>query len=129
MLEACDMEELLGCHVSVHDRRVTFDIPAESWQYRVPQSAGSANANLASFRARVLIVATQVYPKQDVPAQIRALSHKYLELGFHRHELLRALPSESQAFSVFCVSKSRQQAWEIFLHAISVSVVSWSRRW
>ena len=27
MLEACDVEELLGCHVAVHDRRVTFDIP------------------------------------------------------------------------------------------------------
>ena len=101
MLEACDMEELLGCRVSVHDRRVTFDIPAESWQYRVPQSAGSANANLASFRARVLIVATQVYPKQDVPAQIRALSHKYLELGFHRHELLRALPAKAKRFRSF----------------------------
>ncbi|CAE6970378.1 unnamed protein product [Symbiodinium sp. CCMP2592] len=38
MLEACNVEELLGCRVSVHDRRVTFDIPEENWQYR-----GAAN--------------------------------------------------------------------------------------
>ena len=79
---------MLGCRVSVHDRRVTFDIPEENWQYRVLQSAsaGTANANLASFRARVLIVATRVYPKQDVPA------------GFHRHELHRALPAKAKRF-------------------------------
>ena len=55
VLEACEIEELLGCRVSVYDRRVDFHVPNEAWKYRVPQSAGSANANLASFRARVLI--------------------------------------------------------------------------
>ena len=98
VLEACEIEELLGCRVSVYDRRVDFHVPNEAWKYRVPQSAGSANANLASFRARVLIIATQVYPKKDVPGQIRALSQKYLSLGFLRNELCQALPAKAKRF-------------------------------
>ena len=102
VLETCEVDELLGCQVSVHERRVEYAIPHEDWKYRVPQSAGSANANLASFRSRVLIIATQVYPTQDVPQKIRELSRKYLELWFLADELQRALPARAKKFRALC---------------------------
>ena len=98
VLEPCEVDDLLGCRVSVHGRRVEFCIPQEGWKYRVPQSAGSANANLAGFRARVLIIVTQVYPKRDVKDQIRALSRTYLDMGFFRRELQRAFPAKAKRF-------------------------------
>ena len=41
-------------------------IPEEGWTFWLPQSAGSANANQALFRAPFRIIATQVSRKQDL---------------------------------------------------------------
>ena len=39
VLEACEIEELLGCRLSVYDRRVDFHVPNDAWNYRVPGPA------------------------------------------------------------------------------------------
>ena len=98
MLEACEEEELLGRRVSVLDSRVTFDVSQESWQYRLPLSTGSANAILHQGVDR----GNAGVSKTGCASSNSALSPKYLEVGFYRHELHPALPRKPGDFVALC---------------------------
>ena len=84
-IEPVDDDHLLGFHIDLLNRTVTFQLPTHPWQIRDPQSAGSHRLRLSGLQSRRHTLRQYTYPQHLIPNTSQQLMQLYMTKG-HSYE-------------------------------------------